>query len=104
KARGNAGIYNECFALVELSEDDTSLFYPVKKEFVLPVPEQDDIGGNERLSALRDWLAAEDSSNDYFCDFFTEEIRSNGWRVFIPNRVPAKYDEPDGLCAFISIF
>ena len=104
RLNGNEGLYNECFVLVELSDEDSSIFLPIKKCLILPVPEQEDMLPGERLKKVVDWLSLEDKDSDYCFEFFREDIRPDGWRIFIPSAVPPRYESPGDDCAFISIF
>lgn len=99
----SSGLYNECFILVKLSDEDSSVFEPLKRELILPSPELDDINPSKRLSELENWLMASDEGEEeFFCDSFVEDVRSDGARVYLPNRVPERYQA--GEISFISIF
>lgn len=102
----NYGLYCECYMLVNLSPNDSSAWEPLKREFILPVPVLGDMDGVLRLRGVENWLMAEDEKSDeeYFCDYFAEEILPEGYRIYVPNRVPARFQSPDEGVAFLSVF
>ncbi|MEX0877631.1 MAG: hypothetical protein WDZ40_02050 [Candidatus Spechtbacterales bacterium] len=103
----NSGLYNECFILAELSADNSSLYLLLKRELVLPKPELHDIDAIKRLNAVEQWLMEEDNKGteeDFFCDYFTEDILPGENKVYLPNRVPERYDSPSPDITFVSIF
>ena len=101
----NSGLYNECFLLAGLSEDDSSVYVLLKKELILPVRELHDIDPAERLKAVEQWLMEDTGlKEDLFCDSLAEEILPTGECVYIPNRVPPRYDSPTPGVKFVSVF